>query len=137
MLLLAALALALGQRQRECAVQGVNRLLNPTTSMTSINMSCPVDTEAEVNISDQFVWVWLRLDNSVDSPIRDGITSGKALVTLFHFFAIVQSSISFFCMQTDRSPIMSCRSSAAVVGSTKPCITTLWTITLVSSAVSL
>lgn len=78
MLLLAVLDLALGQRQRECALQGVNRLLNPTTSMTSVTMSCLVDVGVEVNISEQFVWVWLRLDNSMDSPTADDITSGKA-----------------------------------------------------------
>lgn len=71
------LDIALGQRQQVCTMQGVNRLLNPTTNMASVTMSCPVEMGAEVSIPEPFVWVWLRLDNSMDSPIVDGITSGK------------------------------------------------------------
>ena len=68
---------ALGQQQRPCAVKGVNRLLDPTTSMTSVSMSCPVDEGAGVDVPEQFNWVWLRLDNNMDTPITNNITSGN------------------------------------------------------------
>lgn len=56
LLLVLLVTLALGQRQRDCAQQGENRLLNPTTSMTSLQMTCSVDPGAEVSSTEQFLW---------------------------------------------------------------------------------
>lgn len=68
------------QAQRDCTRHRESRVLTPTTTMApSVNLSCPVDLDAEVPPLEQFLWVWLRLatDNSIDTQITDRVTAGR------------------------------------------------------------
>lgn len=79
---------ALAQRD-DCPLSPLRKdsILTPTTMIQSVNMSCEVNAVAAVNISEQIVWEWVRLnpdDNSIEERIVDGVVSGESVIKLTH-----------------------------------------------------